>query len=110
MNLLILLLSHFIGDYALQNDYLALNKGKDNYVLFAHVAIWTATLSITGLFLQLNITAPIILGVMLIPHFIIDYIKARNLLWVKKISPTASLYIDQLLHAIQIIIFYLLVS
>lgn len=106
MTLIILILSHFIGDYALQNDYIALNKGKDNYVLFAHVAIWTFTLSATAIYLKLPITAPSIIGILLIPHFIIDYIKARNLLWCKSMKPTYSLYVDQLLHLVQICTLY----
>lgn len=57
MNYNILLLAHFIGDYALQNDYMALNKGKDNYVLFAHVATWTITISAAALLLGLPVNA-----------------------------------------------------
>ena len=107
MGLLILLLSHFIGDYALQNDYIALNKGKDNYVLFAHVALWTFTVSATAIYIGLPLTTPIILGILLVPHFIVDYIKARNIFWCKHMKPTTSLYIDQTIHAIQIIILWI---
>ena len=73
---IILLLSHFIGDYALQNDYIALNKGKNNYILFAHIAIWTFVMTIT---IWYNIEWHIIILVLLIPHFVADYIKAKNL-------------------------------
>ncbi len=34
-----LLVAHFIADYALQSEYIAMNKGKDDYVLFAHAMI-----------------------------------------------------------------------
>ena len=108
--LIILLLAHFIGDYALQNDYIALNKGKDNYILFAHIAIWTFVMTITTIFIGYNIEWHIIILVLLIPHFVADYIKAKNLLWCKKLSPKTSLYIDQSIHFIQIIVLFLILN
>lgn len=35
-----IVLCHLIGDYVLQSDYLAMNKGKDWYVLFVHCALY----------------------------------------------------------------------
>lgn len=110
MNYIILLLAHFIGDYALQNDYMALNKGKDNYVLFAHVATWTITISAAALLLGLPVNAFMIVFVLLVPHEIMDFIKARNLLWCKSVSPHKALVIDQVFHLVQITVFYMLLS
>lgn len=105
---LILLLSHFIGDYALQNDYIAINKGKDNYVLAAHVATWTFVVSIVAVFLKLNISSELIVCLLFIPHYTMDYIKARNILWCRKLSPKLSLTIDQVFHFSQIIALYII--
>lgn len=110
LNYIILLLAHFIGDYALQNDYMALNKGKDNYVLFAHVATWTITISAAALLLGLPVNAFMIVFVLLVPHEIMDFIKARNLLWCKSVSPHKALVIDQVFHLVQITVFYMLLS
>lgn len=41
---LFLLVAHFIGDFLLQNDWMALNKSKDLPPLVAHVAVYTATI------------------------------------------------------------------
>ena len=41
-NLLALfLVGHFVGDYILQNDYLAVNKKKSSFACAIHCAIWT---------------------------------------------------------------------
>jgi Protein of unknown function (DUF3307) len=36
------LVGHLVGDYLLQNDYLALNKKKSTSACAIHCAIWTA--------------------------------------------------------------------
>jgi hypothetical protein len=41
-----LLFAHFLADYPLQGEFLAMNKGKSRQVLFAHAMIWTGCLSI----------------------------------------------------------------
>lgn len=38
--LLKILFAHSLGDYFLQTDYLAINKGKDNYILCIHANDW----------------------------------------------------------------------
>lgn len=109
-NYIILILAHFIGDYALQNDYMALNKNKDNYVLFAHVATWTITISLVAFILKLPVNSFLIVVILLIPHFIMDAIKARHLLWCNFVSPKTALIIDQAFHLFQITIFYIIIS
>lgn len=106
----ILLLSHYIGDYALQTEYLALNKGKDNYILFSHVAVWTFIVSINALLLDMKITFMLIVLLLFIPHFIMDYIKSHNILWCKKLSQETSLIVDQAFHIMQIILLWLILS
>lgn len=34
------LLAHFIGDYILQNDWMAIGKKKSNFICFIHIAFY----------------------------------------------------------------------
>ena len=36
-----LIFAHFIADWSLQSDWIAQNKGKYWFVMFAHCAVWT---------------------------------------------------------------------
>lgn len=36
IEIFILVICHIVGDYFLQTDYMATNKGKDWYLLFVH--------------------------------------------------------------------------
>lgn len=64
-----IIVAHFVGDFLLQNDYTALNKSKDNLVLFIHCFMYTVMFififNYIGLFL------------ILLSHFIIDYVTSR---------------------------------
>jgi hypothetical protein len=103
-----LLFAHYLADYPLQGEFLALNKGKSRQILFAHAMIWTGTLSIV-LLLHGVFDIWIVLFALLIPHFIIDEIKARNLLFYPNLSMWSGLAIDQSFHFLQIIAVYLIV-
>ena len=52
--LLKILFAHSLGDYFLQSDYLAMNKGKDNYLLCIHAILYTF-----GVSLILNFKKPL---------------------------------------------------
>lgn len=83
MNIFRLVLCHFIGDYFLQDDYLASNKGKDWYLLFAHCMLYCVPFAfLYGYDYRLL--------VLLVTHFYIDAMKARY----KKID----ILVDQILH------------
>ncbi|KKK56014.1 hypothetical protein LCGC14_3068780 [marine sediment metagenome] len=41
-----LFFAHFIGDWAFQSDWIAQNKGKYWFVMFAHCAIWTGCICV----------------------------------------------------------------
>ncbi|HBK34409.1 hypothetical protein A2239_00260 [Candidatus Uhrbacteria bacterium RIFOXYA2_FULL_40_9] len=72
----ILLACHFVGDYALQNAWMAMTKGKDWHAMFAHVGTYTSVFALLNLVpdVHLNLWALIlILG----SHAFIDPIKAR---------------------------------
>ena len=43
--ILTILILHFVGDFVLQSDWMAVNKSKSQAALWLHVAIYTTTLS-----------------------------------------------------------------
>ena len=72
--ILLLVWAHFVGDFILQSDYLALNKSKNNLVLLWHVSLYmtpflalTLLLPITWAWLFLNWTL----------HLCTDYVSSR---------------------------------
>ena len=99
-NILILLFAHLIGDYHLQDDFQAMNKGKYDFILFIHCMLWTGAICIglilCGLFGWWK------LAFLLIGHFLIDRWKARKV--GKTHALTRDLWIDQGLHVIQLLV------
>ncbi|WP_322480530.1 DUF3307 domain-containing protein [Thermogemmatispora sp.] len=85
---------HFIGDFAFQSSWMALEKGKSWEVTFYHCATYTATFI---LFAHPSARAILIL---IVSHLIIDSLKARYHL-------ITSLWADQLLHIVTIILIIL---
>ena len=68
--LLILIFCHLIGDYVLQNNFLATTKGENWYNLFVHCALYCLSF-----FIVFGITWQLVY--IFITHFIIDSMKAR---------------------------------
>ena len=68
--LLILIFCHLIGDYVLQNNFLATTKGENWYHLFVHCALYCLPF-----FIVFGITWQLVY--IFITHFIIDSMKAR---------------------------------
>lgn len=101
-NLLILYLSNLILDYPLQGSFLAEYKQKNNYILFVHCAIWAFGLSAVLIFLGLFAWWKVIM--LLVGHFVIDYWKCRGIYKKWNIKDWTSLYIDQFLHVIQVLL------
>lgn len=123
---LILYFTNLVLDFSLQDEFLKQHKSKSNYVLFVHCAIWGIGLSIAlaafGMFAWWKL-------IMLVGgHYIIDYWKCREIYkkWPVKhshtnewgdiyfddkptpiISDWGSLYIDQFLHVVQLILCFL---
>lgn len=117
--MVIFLFLYFINlilDYPLQGSFLAEYKSKNDYILFVHCAIWG--LGIWFALMPFGLFAWWKLIMLVGGHFIIDRWKCRKhyKLWPKKkttdgiiakvpvISDWMSLYIDQTLHVIQIIL------
>lgn len=68
--------AHYIADFPLQSEFLAMNKGKKWYLLFAHAMIYTTTISIT--LLLLGVYADWKFAVLLISHYFIDRWKSHE--------------------------------
>ena len=100
--LLILYVANLILDYPLQGTFLAEFKSKNNYILFVHCAIWALGLSVVLMPLGLFAWWKVIM--LLIGHIAIDYWKCRGLYKKWNIKDWTSLYIDQLLHVVQVLL------
>lgn len=89
---LLLVMCHLIGDYVLQNDFIASTKGSNWYHLFVHSFLYCVPFVF---FVSFNY-----LVLIFVSHFIIDALKARY----SKIG-----YIgDQVLHYVVLICISLL--
>lgn len=94
-----LTVAHYIGDFPLQGDFLGTMKGKFDYLLFSHALIWAGVIcAVLGYF---NAFAWWKVLFLLIGHILIDRWKARK--EDKTNALTKDLWIDQALHAVQII-------
>lgn len=69
--IIILMLCHLIGDYVLQNDFIAKTKGENWYHLFVHSALYCVPFMIVNIFSLTQIM------ILFISHMIIDPLKAR---------------------------------
>ena len=66
-----IIISHALGDYVLQSNYLASNKGKDDYILLIHCITYIVPfVFIFGITWQL---IPLF-----VIHVIVDRLKARH--------------------------------
>ncbi|MEA1909523.1 MAG: DUF3307 domain-containing protein [Patescibacteria group bacterium] len=99
--LLVLICAHFIGDIALQTQWLADNKGKDRFVMFLHVAVYMSVLVLAAIFYGEPLNTWVILA-LFVTHFLIDEAKARH--------KSIKMWEDQLMHLVTICITYLFFS
>lgn len=102
---IVILFAHMFSDYFLQTDYLAGNKGKDNYILLAHCILYGLGIGmIFGIF-GIRLTA-IDLALISAIHYPVDYLKARGVT-PKLIGDKNALILDQVIHYITLLIFIL---
>jgi hypothetical protein len=94
--LLFVLMAHITGDYLFQSDYLAGNKGKDNYILLAHSVLYTVGVMIIAYIMGVELSE-IKLLILSAVHFPIDYIKAKGIT-PKHTGNKNALILDQLIH------------
>lgn len=97
--LLKILFAHSLGDYFLQTDYLAINKGKDNYILCIHAILYTFAVSlIFGS--EIN---QLWYWLILLTHILVDYVKARGIT-PKMMGDKNALILDQAIHFLTLIL------
>ena len=90
-----LIFAHFLGDFALQKEWLALNKRKWWYVMMAHGIIWTGCICVALEYagcLEMWKVYFLYFG-----HIACDQWKGDN----KKDFPTWRFYVDQVWHILQ---------
>lgn len=99
---LAIIMAHMVGDYLFQSDYLAANKGKDNYILLAHSVIYTFGVMLVAYLFNIETKA---LNLFLIGaiHIPVDYLKARGIT-VKWFGSSKALLLDQLVHYITLLL------
>ena len=89
--------AHYLGDFALQSDWMASMKGKRWYVMLAHCAIWTTVVCIPVRLLgDIAWWMPIFL---LLGHWSMDRYKTSlphndHWFWI---------YLDQSVHLLQLV-------
>ena len=98
--LLALTVAHLIGDFPLQGNFLATNKGRYDFLLAVHALIATGCVCLVlG---SINRFTWLIGGFLLVGHFIIDRWKARKR--DKSDGLTEDLWLDQAMHFLQLCI------
>jgi len=94
-----LIFAHFIGDFPLQGDFLAANKGKLWYCMLSHCIIWTACICLALQYLGLYSEWKVVF--LILGHTVCDFWKTRKIGW-KYIYP------DQAWHIVQCLTVYYL--
>jgi hypothetical protein len=82
------LILHWLGDYVLQSDWMALNKAKNTFICMVHCALYSLPF---GLFLPLHASQMLFI---LLSHFLIDrFGLARYIIWIKNhLNPELKYY------------------
>lgn len=97
--LLKILFAHSLGDYFLQTNYLAMNKGRNNYILCIHAILYTFAVSlIFG-----NEINQLWYWLILLTHILVDYVKARGIT-PKIMGDKNALILDQSIHYLTLIL------
>ncbi len=94
-----LIVAHYIGDFPMQGEFVAMNKGKYWYIMLAHCIIWAGSIStvlaIFGLF------TPWKIAFLIVGHYVMDLWKSRQ-----PYTPENwwKIYPDQCWHVIQCLV------
>jgi len=115
--IILLIFVHWIGDFLFQTYNMAMNKSKNNYMLFNHVLAYTSVWIVIGMFfftLAQVLTFAIITFVF---HFAMDYCTSR---WTSELHKNGKFYgfpaffsvigLDQSFHYAQLILTYTLIT
>jgi Protein of unknown function (DUF3307) len=100
--LVVLLASHWVGDFVLQTNFQASNKNKRLDALSLHVATYTATLFLAAIILFGVMAGVIFAAVNGVLHFVTDYFTSRvsSKLWAEQNWHRffVTIGFDQLIH------------
>jgi hypothetical protein len=106
--ILAIIIGHWIGDYVLQTEAMAVNKSKSNKWLTIHVGAWTFGLAVVVIPFSGLVSIWLWVLLMGVLHWIQDYITSRiNTYFLKKKWQKLfwlSIGTDQMLH--YLIMFY----
>lgn len=97
--LLKMLMAHSLGDYFLQTDYLAKNKGNDKYILTVHAILYTLGIGI----IFGNEISQLWYWIIFLIHIPVDYLKASGAT-VKILGDKKALILDQLIHYLTLLL------
>jgi hypothetical protein len=104
IDITLLLIAHFIGDFILQTDEQAKGKSSDNAILVQHVVTYIIPFTILALVIPMTAVF-LVLNVVL--HFITDYISSRmtKKFWAEGRTHEFFVVIgaDQLIHTLTLI-------
>ena len=102
-----LLVAHLVGDWLLQTEWQALNKGKDYRALFSHVAVYALIMLgvLVADFGFQNIYVYVVVAMLAGTHAFLDrgwpvirFMKALRLIVERKPERWLMISIDQVLH------------
>lgn len=104
--MIILLVSHILGDYYLQNDYIAIHKCRSFKMMMIHLAyVFLVNLFLLAIFYSVSGIIPAILITFI--HLIIDVVSSGILGFRLSKNKLVNHIFDQLLHLLSIIIVFL---
>lgn len=115
--LILLLFFHFVADFLFQNDWMALNKSKNNIPLATHVFVYSLIMVIPALFIFDAVIALQFACFNGILHYSVDYLTSRASSWMRvngkmgsnkipNISFWGVIGFDQFLHTAILILSY----
>ena len=101
-NFIWLLFAHFIGDFALQHDWIAQNKKTNPYVMLSHAFVWSGCISVALQFLGTFSLWKVLF--LVVGHSFIDLWKC----WYGD-TKRALFYLlaDQAMHMVQLLLVFL---
>lgn len=80
MSLLLAIIGHLVGDYLLQNDWMALNKKREAWPCVVHCFLWATSVCLFAHWLNYWVW-----WVLLVTHFIQDHTNAVRF-WMTRIN------------------------
>lgn len=100
-----LVICHLVGDFLLQNEWMAANKAKSSAVCLVHVTAYTAPMYILGML-------GVVPGIAYLPIGVLHYYQDRyslHLKWMRLMRqtpadkwPTGPLIVDQCFHVLHL--------